>query len=348
MTNGGGFSILKGKGGEVMPRCEGQKLKLFRILEIFMRDTDENTGLSIAEIISRLDSEYSIRAERKSIYDDFLALGDIGFEVVSLGGRPPKYTIAERIFELPELKMLTDAVQSSKFITAKKSREIIAKLEKFAGLGHAKELSREVYVEDRIKTENSAVIYTIDTVHTAINDNVRISFKYADYNERGERVLRHGGDTYEVSPIALVWSEENYYLVCYDETAKVKKHFRVDKMLSARLLDTKRSAEGLGERFNPAEYSKRVFGMYGGKEELVTLECDKRLAGVVIDRFGTAVRLVPKGEGFSVSVRVMLSPNFYAWVLSFGKDIVIKSPEYVRDDFMQRLREITENYEKCK
>lgn len=331
-----------------MPRCEGQKLKLFRILEIFMRETDEDTGVSIAEIISRLEGEYSIRAERKSIYDDFLALEALGFEVVSLGGKPPKYTLSERIFELPELKMLVDAVESSKFITAKKSREIIAKLEKFAGARHAKELSREVYVEDRIKTENSSAIYTIDTVHTAINENCRISFKYADYNERGEKVIRHGGEVYEVSPIALVWSEENYYLVCYDEIAGVKKHFRVDKMISANLLDKKRSPEGISERFNPAEYSKRVFGMYGGREELVTLECDKRLAGVVIDRFGTSVRLVPTDRGFSVSVRVMLSPNFYAWVLSFGKDIVITSPEYVRDDLVNKLREITENYEKCK
>ena len=329
-----------------MARSEKQKEKLFRILEILMERTDGEVGVSVAELISLLDSEYGIRAERKSIYDDFLVLSELGYTVENIGGRPPKYTLVNRTFELAELKMLTDAVEASKFITAKKSRELIGKLERFAGARHARELSRSVYVEDRVKTQNTATIYTIDMIHAAINESRIITFKYYDYNSRGEKVHRHGGALYSVSPIALVWSDENYYLVCYDEIEGVKKHFRVDKMTAVSLTDNPRSKEALKQRFNPADYSKKVFGMYGGEEVLVTLKCKEKLAGVVIDRFGTDVRLLDCGDGFKVSVKVMLSPNFYAWVLGFGKDMTVLSPDFVVEELIGRLREISKNYEK--
>ena len=329
-----------------MARSEKQKEKLFRILEILMQRTDDEVGISMSELISVLDSEYGIHAERKSIYDDFLVLGELGFEVESIGGRPPKYTLCNRIFELAELKMLTDAVESSKFITAKKSREIISKLERFAGARHARELSRSVYVEDRVKTQNTATLYTIDTIHEAINENRIISFKYFDYNSRGEKVYRHGGATYTVSPIALIWSDENYYLVCIDEGEGVKKNFRVDKMTSLALTENPRSSNATEYRFNPAEYSKRIFGMYGGDEALVTLKCKEKLAGVVVDRFGGNARLLECDGGFRVTVKVMLSPNFFAWVLGFGADMVIESPGYVVDMLLSHLSEISKNYEK--
>ena len=328
-----------------MARSEKQKQKLFRILEILIERTDDEVGISIAELISILDAEYGIHAERKSVYDDFITLGELGYTVENIGGRPPKYTLVNRMFELAELKMLTDAVESSKFITAKKSRELIGKLEYFAGARHARELSRSVYVEDRVKTQNATTIYSIDTVHTAINDNLMITFKYFDYNSRGEKVHRHGGAVYTVSPIALIWSDENYYLVSFDEEAKVKKHFRVDKMTGLSLTDKPRSENAVKQRFNPAEYSKKVFGMYGGKEALVTLKCKEKLAGVVIDRFGNDVRLIECEDGFKVTVKVMISPNFFAWVLGFGADMTILSPSEVVDELRLLLREISGNYE---
>ena len=217
-------STINGTGGVRVPRGENQKQKLFRILEMLMRETDEDHGLTMAEMIERL-SEYGISAERKSIYDDLLVLEGLGHYVEKTNDRPPRYKLTERIFELAELKMLVDAVEASKFITKKKSREIISKLEFFAGVHKSRELSREVVVEDKIKTENPASLYSIDTIHNAINSNKKLSFKYFDYNGKKEKILRHGGAPYLTSPISLVWDDEKYYLVAYDEDVKRIKNF---------------------------------------------------------------------------------------------------------------------------
>ena len=326
-----------------MPRGEKQKQKLYRLIEIFTRETDESHGLTMSEIISHL-SEYGIAAERKSIYDDILTLGELGYDIVTLPTRPPKYTLRSRTFELAELKMLVDAVESSKFITREESRNIIEKLRYFAGRYHAGELSRQVYVEDRVKTQNNLSVENIDKIHKAINSGLRITFKYFDYTGEKVRILRHGGKTYEVSPTSLIWSDENYYLVAYDEEADVNKNFRVDKMVEISISEKPRSARITTERFNPAEYSRKVFGMYGGREELVTLECREHLAGVIIDRFGMDHTFFKTPFGFKVSLRVMLSPNFYGWVLGFGRDVRILSPDSVREELLAKLSEIKDNY----
>ena len=318
-----------------MARSEKQKQKLFRILEIFMRETDDDNGLTVNEIISRLD-EYGIKAERKSLYDDFLVLEEIGYPVLKISGRPPRYTLEKRVLELAELKMLVDAVQMSKFITSRKSREIIAKLGMFAGK-RSYELSRQVYVEDRVRTENNATMYTIDEIHRAINEGVMISFKYFDYNSDKEKVFKHNGKVYEVSPCALVWNDENYYLVAYDESEQIIKNFRVDKIHGARMNDKPRSRSEAVTKFNPADYSKKIFGMYGGREELVTMEFKDHLAGVVIDRFGSDPTFHKTDFGFKISLRVMVSPTFFAWLLSFGENARIIAPENVRDELRERL-----------
>jgi len=328
-----------------MARGENQKQKLFRLLEILMRETDVEHGLSMAEIISRL-REYGIAAERKSIYDDFITLGELGFEVTHTATRPPKYKLENRIFELAELKMLVDAVQSSKFITAGKSREIIEKLGLFAGAHHLRELSRQVYVEDRIKTANPATIYSIDSIHTAINEERALTFKYFDYNGEKKKILRHNGAAYRVSPCALIWDDEKYYLVAYDEGEEIIKNFRVDKMQDVTVLDEAKSQEAALKKFNPADYSKKIFGMYGGTEELVTLECRERLAGAMIDRFGPDPVFIKTDFGFKFSIRVFVSPNFFSWVLEFGTDMRVLAPDRVREEFLLNLRKIAENYSK--
>jgi len=328
-----------------MAKRENQKQKLFRLLEILMRETDEEHGLSMSELIARLD-ERGISAERKSIYDDFITLGELGFEVSHTQTKPPKYKLDTKIFEIAELKMLVDAVQSSKFITAGKSREIIEKLELFAGAHRSRELSRQVYVEDRIKTVNHSSIYSIDSIHTAINENKKLSFKYFDYNGEKKKVFRHNGEPYTVSPCALIWDDEKYYLVAYDEGEQIIKNFRVDKMQEVVPLDAPKIKNQSTEKFNPADYSKRIFGMYGGREELVTIECREKLAGVVIDRFGTEPSFVKTDFGFKFSTRVMVSPNFYAWLLGFGEDMHVLAPESVRSELAEKLRKIAEYYEK--
>ena len=327
-----------------MPKRENQKQKLFRLLEILMRETDEEHGLSMPEIISRLD-EYGISAERKSIYDDFLTLGELGFEISHTQTRPPKYKLETRIFEIAELKMLVDAIQASKFITAAKSREIIGKLEIFAGANRSRELSRQVYVEDRIKTVNPASIYSIDAIHTAINEDKKLAFKYFDYNGEKKKVFRHNGEAYTVSPCALLWDDEKYYLVAYDEAESIIKNFRVDKMQDTAVLKTSRKYDEVLEKFNPADYSRKIFGMYGGREELVTLECREKLAGVMIDRFGTDPVFHKTDFGFKFSMRVMVSPTFFAWVLGFGEDMRIISPENVKDELRDSLKRVLEYYQ---
>lgn len=326
-----------------MAKSENQKQKLFRLLELFMARTDEEHGITVNEIISAL-SEYGIRAERKSIYDDFLTLEEIGFPVRKLSGRPPSYTIDERVFELAELKMLVDAVEASRFITAKKSRELIEKLSVFAGERKSRELSRQVFVEDRVKTANPATIYTIDAIHSAINTDRRLSFKYFDYNGKKERVWRHGGAPYEVSPCALIWNDANYYLVAYDGAAKIVKNFRVDKMSDAVAISTPREECDEVRRFNPSDYSMKIFGMYGGREELVTMEFDESLAGVIIDRFGTETQFLRSDFGFRITHRIMVSPTFFAWVLGFGEKARIISPDPVCQEFLEILEKTTKLY----
>ena len=325
-----------------MARAEKQKQKLVRLLQIFIRETDESHGISMSEIISYL-ADYGIAAERKSIYDDLMTLSEMGFDIITLPTRPPKYSLGKRPFEIAELKMLTDAAASSRFITAQKSRELIQKLRGFAGKYHSGELSRQVYVEDRVKTMNDASIENIDKIHAAINAGVKITFKYFDYTSEKRRAFRHGGAAYLVSPIALIRSDDNYYLVGYDSGEEKIKNFRVDKMAELSV-STEVKDEAANGRFNPAEYSNKIFGMYGGREELVTLECRERLAGVIIDRFGSSHTFIKSDFGFRVSLRIMLSPNFFAWVLGFGKDMRIISPEPVRDELMAKLYEISEVY----
>lgn len=327
-----------------MARGANQKEKLMRLLELFISETDESHGISMAEIISMLEKQ-GIKAERKSIYDDIAALASLGYDVITLPTKPPKYTLQSRPFETAELKILVDAVESSKFVTAERSRAIIEKLRGFAGKYHSGELSRSVYVEDRIKTENDLSVVSIDSIHKAINANESISFKYFDYTWDKRRVFRHGGKRYTVSPISLMWSDENYYLVAYDEEADTTKNFRVDKMAEVLLTGVPRDEKISSERFNPAKYSNKIFGMYGGREELVTLDCREHLAGVVIDRFGTDYTFFKTPFGFKASVRAMISPNFFAWVVSFGGDVKIISPEWVRDELLETITKIRECYD---
>ena len=327
-----------------MAKSEKQKQKLFRILEMLMCESDDEHGLTINEIIERL-AELGIKAERKSLYDDFLILEELGYPVSKISTKPPKYRLDDRPFELPELKMLVDAVEASKFITAAKSREIISKLEAFAGIYNARKLSRQVYVEDRIKTQNNTVIYTVDAIHTAINEKKKLSFKYFYYDSDKNKIYRNNGEAYVVTPTGLIWNEENYYLVALDEKADIIKNFRVDKMQNAKVLEENAKEDKRVSDFNPADYSKKIFGMYGGREELVSIECRETLAGVMIDRFGQDVSFIKSDFGFRFTTKLMISPNFFAWLLGFGEDVRILAPEVLRKEFKQKLTEIAKNYE---
>ena len=320
-----------------MPRSANQKLKLIYLLRFLEEKSDENHPVRLRDMQEELE-RYGIRAERKTLYSDLEALRECGYEILQEAGG---YWLSERRFELAELKLLVDSVQASRFITLKKSDDLIKKLEALASAEEARQLQRQVYVLNRVKTMNESIYYNVDSIHTAIARKKQIRFRYFDYDIRKEKVYRHGGGEYQVSPFALTWAEENYYLVAYSSENRQLRHYRVDRMSGLRA--TEEPVEG-SETFRAEEiarYTTRVFGMFRGEERLLRLRFHRHLAGAVLDRFGQDVLLVPDGEEhFTFSVLVAVSPQFYGWLCGFGGEGVILSPPDAAEDFRKYLQGI--------
>lgn len=330
-----------------MPKTAMQKTRILTLARLFSDETDEDHGISVPEIVSRLD-EVGIPAERKSVYDDIAALKDFGMDIVMTreNGRTD-YRLVSRDFELAELKLLVDAVQASKFITPTKSDELIAKLSRLTSERQSRQLRRQVYVSGRVKTMNESIYYSVDTIHTAIRTNKKISFLYFNINEKKEKTYRHGGDRYVISPFELTWYDDNYYLVAYDSAAAKIKHYRVDRMERLKVTEEDREGNDLFARFDMAQYSKAMFGMYGGREELVTLRAKNYLSGAVIDRFGGGVTLRrADGDHFDVTVRVTVSVHFFAWIMGFAPDMTVIAPDTVRDEMVATLEKTLQLYGK--
>lgn len=325
-----------------MPRTSGQKLKLLYIIKYLEENTDEHHPASTADIISWLASN-DIQAGRKSIYDDIEKLCDFGYDIIQVQNRlGGGYYMAGRNFELAELKLLVDAVQSSRFLTTRKSRSLIRKLERMAGKHDAGKLQRQVYVAGRIKTENESIYYSIDTIHRAIQENRQIRFQYLDWNLEKNLVPRVNGEK-RVSPWALIWQDENYYLAAFDSVDACMKHYRVDKMGGVEVLKAAREGMEQFAKVDLAAYTNRTFGMYGGAEEIVTIQFPNRLIGVVLDRFGREADIRRMSEEvFCIRVRVMVSGQFFGWLAGIGADAVIVKPVPVREQYKQWLTKITE------
>ena len=241
------------------------------------------------------------------------------------------YYIGRRDFELAELKLLVDSVQSSKFITQRKTIALIRKIEGLASVHDAAALQRQVYVRDRVKSMNESVYYNVDEISSAITADRMIRFRYFEYTVTKERRYRHGGATYEVSPYALMWDDENYYLLAYDADAGHIKHYRVDKMTQIAACDRFRDGKEAFRALDMSGYSKRAFGMFSGEAQSVRLRFANHLAGAVIDRFGSDVMLIREDDAhFSVKIEAVVSPQFYAWVFGFGAEAEILSPPEAR------------------
>lgn len=328
-----------------MAKSPGQKLKLLYLIKMLEENTDEQHVLSTADIIARLAAN-DIHSERKSVYDDIEKLREFGYDIISVSSRQGGgYYLAGREFELPELKLLVDAVQSSRFITTKKSRELIKKLEQKVSRHDAGKLQRQVYVAGRIKTENESIYYSIDMIHRAIQENHQIRFTYMDWNLKKQLVPRANGEK-KVSPWALVWQDENYYLAAYDSEDKMIKHYRVDKMGKVEVLAESREGVEQFSAIDLTSYTNQTFGMYGGREEVVTLQLPNRLIGVVLDRFGKEADIRPMDEdAFRIRVRVAVSGQFFGWLAGIGKDVKIISPAVVNEEYRKWLKEILENAE---
>ncbi len=333
------------RGAAAMPKGTNQKFKLYRLAQIMLENTDDEHYITMPEIMSEL-GKYEITADRKSIYADLRDLETLGIEVEGepVGNRY-HYHVVNRPFELPELKLLVDAIQSSKFITERKTNILIRKLEKLVSKFDAQKLQRQVYVSGRIKTMNESIYYTVDAIHSAISGNKKIRFQYYQWNAKKEMELRHDGAWYHISPWGLSWDNENYYLVGFDSAAGRIKHYRVDKMLHIRMSEEEREGREHFIRLDMADYTKKSFGMFGGKEQMVRLLVDNSLAGVMIDRFGKDVMLIPAdADHFTVNVNVYVSKQFLGWVFSLGERVKLISPDEVVEQMKKEAERLMRQY----
>ncbi|MBO4346311.1 MAG: WYL domain-containing protein [Lachnospiraceae bacterium] len=322
-----------------MSREANQKYKLIYLIRIMESLTDEEHSLTMSEIISELE-KYGVSAERKSIYDDFEAMRTLGYDVIGdESGRYYAYFLGGRKFELAELKLLVDSISASRFITDKKSKALIKKLEEFTSIHNAKQLERQVAVFDRVKTMNESIYLNVDMIHSAIAEKCQIRFKYFNYTPKKEIEFRRNGEYYYVSPWALIWSDENYYLIAYDSEDDKIKHYRVDKMTKMDLVDAKREGAAAFKQINVSDYAGQVFGMYSGRIERVRMEFDNELAGVVIDKFGKDVNIIKTGnKKFVVSENVSVSNQFFGWIFGLGMGARIIGPQSVIDEMNSELR----------
>lgn len=321
-----------------------QKLKLLYLAFIFFEKTDEEHYITIPEIIKELE-KYDISAERKSLYDDLECLKLYGLDICSVKSRTTGYYLASRDFELPELKLLVDSVQSSKFITTKKSMELISKIEKLTSKEYAKKLHRQVHVTNRVKTLNEQIYYNVDKIHDAIAAGKQITFKYFSYDLAKNKIYRKNGGLYTESPVTLTWDDENYYLITFKEKYSGYTHYRVDKMENIEITDKNRV---LGEKdFDITEYSKKMFQMFGGEETRVAVEFSNDLVGVVYDKFGIDIPVVKSDDDhFICHINVAVSPHFLSWIMSFGDKAKVVSPDSVVNELRSLVDKIKSMYDK--
>ena len=324
---------------------DNQKLKMLYLAKIFHEETDEAHGLTMPQIIEKL-AGYQVNADRKTLYLDLGELQHFGLDIiVDKVGRSYYYSLASRDFELPELKLLVDSVQSAKFITNRKSNELIKKIESLASRYEGKQLQRQVVISGRTKTMNESIYYNVDKLHEAIGSGCQIRFKYYKWNVKKEMELRKDGAWYQVSPWALMWDDENYYMVAYDAEDDRINHYRVDKMLKIAVTKEKRLGQAQFKKFNMPSYTKTLFGMFGGEETRVTLEARNDMVGVLIDRFGKDIIIVPKGDDhFRTVVTVAVSKQFLGWVMALGDGIRIVSPENVVSQMQDEIRRLSMQY----
>lgn len=329
-----------------MSKGSNQKLKLSILCKIMQEKTDDEHSLTLAQIIKELE-KYDITAERKSLYDDFKCMEDnLGIEVIKEQvGRETFYHVGSRAFELAEVKLLIDSIQSSKFISKSKSDELIKKLNTFVSEYQAKQLKRQVYVNDRIKTMNESIYYSVDSIHTALMNNKQIEFLYCSWTIDKKLEPRKEGQKYKVSPWALTWADENYYLVAYDSEAGKVKHYRVDKMMKLSLSEDKREGEEHFKNFDITSYALENFSMFGGEIRRVHIEFPSEKVGIFIDRFGKDITIREAGQDRSrISVDVAVSLQFFGWIFSLGSDVKVTGPDDVVNLYKTELQKSISSY----
>ena len=318
-----------------------QNIKQLYIMKFLLDYTDQEHPMTSTQIINEL-KQYDIQAERKSIYEAIENLGLFGLDIKLSKVKPKGFYIASREFDIPELKLLVDAVQSSKFITEKKSVELINKIKTLTDVYSAAALQREVYISNRVKSDNERIYYSIDTIHRAISEKCKISFQYCEYSLNKRLAIRKNGKEYVYSPYALIWEDEYYYLVVYDERHESYVHFRTDKMKNITVLDEKAATPKIP--LDIALYAKQVFSMFGGNVVSVTIDVSNYLLGVFIDKFGKDIIIRQNKDSFQTTVKVAVSNAFLAWIFQFGNDVKVIEPPSVIEKIKAHIQELSDNY----
>ena len=325
-----------------MPKSDNQKLKIFYILDYLERNSNEQHPIRASELIGMLDRQHDIRCDRKTVYSDIAALQQYGIDIVSVPGKNGGYYIASRNFELPELKLLIDAVQSSRYLTEKKSRELIEKLCSQCNEQDAKLMRRTVLVSGRVKSMNETIYYNVDAIQDAITRNKQIRFRYFDWDFGGKRKYRD--KEYLASPYGLCQDHENCYLLAFSDRHGVTS-YRVDRMSDIQPQEADRipCPELTGKALH--DHANRLFQMYSGDALDVKMRFHRSLLNVVIDRFGKETMLIPDGEEyFNFTVKVAISPMFLSWVIGFGAKAKILYPQSVADACKQLCLEAMSQY----
>ncbi len=325
-----------------MPKSDNQKLKIFYILDYLQKNSHENHPVRASDLIAMLDRQHNISCDRKTVYSDIAALQDYGVDIISLPGKNGGYYIASRNFELPELKLLIDAVQSSRYLTEKKSKELIEKLLTQCNEQDARLMKRNILVSGRVKSMNETIYYSVDTIQEAITQNKQITFRYFDWDFGGKRKFRE--KAYVASPYGLCQDNENCYLLAFSDRHGITS-YRVDRMMDISLLESPRTPcpELTGKALH--DHANRLFQMYSGDAVDVKLQFHNSLINVVVDRFGKDIMLIPDGpEHFNFTVRVAVSPMFLSWVIGFGAKAKILYPKSVADELCKLCKEAMSRY----
>ena len=327
-----------------MARSENQKLKLLYIRDILLSETDEDHPITVADIIAKLE-KYGVKAERKSIYSDIALLEDYGMDIICDKSKSNNYYVASRDFELAELKLLADTVAASKFISAGKSKQLIKNIEKLASNHDAHQIRRQVFVENRVKSQNESIFYNIDSIHRAIAENKEISFLYFKIAPDKTKHYRNNKERYVCSPYGLTYNDGNYYLIGYYEKYGKMVSFRVDRMERIEICDTNRHEDESTASFDMAKFCREKFSMFGGELQFITLAFDNSLSDVVFDRFGTEVTVSPVDENtFSVRVGINMSPQFYGWLAGLGDKAKILAPDSAKQLYTEHLKNILKSH----
>ena len=318
-----------------------RKIKLLKLLELLRLDTDEQHPMTTNQICARLDA-MGIICDRRTLSKDIALLNEQGYEVMDTSvGHEKGYYIEDRSFSIPELKILLDAVQAASFITEKKTAELVDKIANLGGSHRAEILKSNIVNFKTTKHSNEQIFYNVDAIEQAVDQQKKVLFRYFDLDEHGQKVYRREGHRYVVEPIALVFNEDNYYMLCYSSRHRKTSTYRIDRMDSVTVLEDAITETAIALKNEVGPYTEQVFKMYAGEAVDIVIEFKDSLIGVVFDKFGEDTKMMRSGEHKCIaSVKVQISPVFWGWLFQFAGEMQILSPESLVQEYKQRAKVI--------